>query len=342
MKDRPYWKAYVLLAMLAVFFTGASAQAAADDIASFYRGKTVRIVVPFPPGASADLHARLLAPVLEKLLKCTVVVINKPGGGGLVAMNDLYEAPRKDGLTLAISPEGLPLAQAMGAPGVRFDCRKFGWITSLYKDFRFLYVALNSPYKTVEDLKKLKPAKASISAVTSPAGPSLIAAIEALGISNAKIVAGYPGGTEIILAVVNREADFAVMTINYLLRKDPVVRPLLAIEETRSPEFPNIPAFTELGIKPEVQKMLDIIMMGQASGRAVVTSPGVPKEKIAFLRKIFSAVFKDPEFLKSIKKVGILLNPKSGEQTALTVEKALNVSPEDVKNLKHVMFEKYF
>ncbi|MDP2267821.1 MAG: hypothetical protein Q8K46_01510, partial [Deltaproteobacteria bacterium] len=82
MKVKLMWKAYLFIIILAFFFGGANSNASAEDTASFYRGKTIRLIVPFTPGGGTDLPARLLAPVLGKYLKCTVVVINKPGGGG--------------------------------------------------------------------------------------------------------------------------------------------------------------------------------------------------------------------------------------------------------------------
>ncbi len=342
MKIKQSWKSCLLIALGAIFFLGASSASAAQDAAAFYRGKTVRLVVPFTPGGGTDLHARLLAPVLAKYLKSTVVVINKPGGGGLVAMNDLYDAPRTDGLTLAVSPEGLPFAQAIKASGVRFDARKFGWIISLYKDYRCVLVGVDSPYKSVEDLRKLKQPKAAITAVTSPAGPTTIFAIEALGLNNAKIVAGYPGSTELLLAVKRQEADFTVMTKSHALRKDALVRPLLAMEEKRTPDYPNMPTVTELGMNPETKKMMEIILMGQTSGRAIVTPPGVAKEKIAFLRKVLESVVNDQDYLKKVEKAGFFSEPLSGEKTAASVEKAVNITPAEGKRLQQILFEKYF
>jgi tripartite-type tricarboxylate transporter receptor subunit TctC len=168
-----------------------------------------------------------------------------------------------------------------------------------------------------------------------------VLALEVLNIDNAKIIAGYPGSTEVILAVRRREADFTVQSINHILRKDPLVRGLAVIEEKRAPEFPNIPAFTELGVKPEVKRMMEIIMMGQASGRAVITPPGVPKEKIDFLRKVVANCLKDPEFLKKAQTVGLQLEPVSGDKTAASVEKALKLTPEEIKNLKYTITQKY-
>ncbi|MFC1814364.1 Bug family tripartite tricarboxylate transporter substrate binding protein [Thermodesulfobacteriota bacterium] len=343
MKTKPSWKFCVLFVILAVFLTGAADRASAADIASFYRGKTMRFVVPFSPGGGYDTYARILASVLEKKLGCDVIVINKPGGGGLVAINNLYDSPRKDGLTISMGPESLPFAQAIGASGVRFDSRKFGWLASIFKDIRFVMVDVDAPYKSIEELKKLERPKAAVTSITSPAGPSLIVALELLNMENAKIVAGYPGSSEVLLAVKRGEADFCVQSKSHLLKKDPFVRPLVLIEEKRDPDFPNIPTASEIvAMTPEKKRIQEIIALGQASGRAVITPPGVSNEKIRFLQKVVFASLKDPEFIKKTQKVGLRLNPLTGEETAVLVEKALKVSPAEVKKLKHILFEKYF
>jgi len=326
----------------AVFFMAAAADhTSAADVASFYHGKTLRLVVGTSPGGSYDNYARLLAPVLQKRLDCKVAVINKPGGGGVVAMNDIYDTPRKDGLTLAIAPEGIPLAQAIGASGVRFDCRKFGWLATIYKDVRFIYVGLDSPIQTIEDLRKLKQPKAATTSTTSPSGPTLILALEVLKMDHAKVIAGYPGSTEVILAVKRGEADFTVQSINHILKKDPLVRGIAVVDEKRASQFPDIPAFTEFGVNPEAKRMMEIITMGQASGRAVITPPGVSNEKIAFLRNVISACLSDPEFLKKAQTVGLELDPVPGDQTAANVEKALEVTPDEIQKLKHAISSKY-
>jgi tripartite-type tricarboxylate transporter receptor subunit TctC len=331
----------MLLASVTVFLLGVNPAEPAEDVASFYKGKVVRLIVGTTPGGAYDNYARLLAPVLQKRLNCTVAVVNKAGAGGIVAMNDLYEAPRKDGLTLGLAMEGTPLAQAIGVDGVRFDCRKFGWLATIYKDVRFLYGAPASPYKSIDDLRKLKPAKAATTTVTSPSGPTLILALEGLGMDNTKIIAGYPGSTEVILAVRRGEADFTCQSINHALKKDALVRPLVVVEEKRAPEFPNVPAFTEFGIKPEAKRVMDLIMMGQASGRALITPPGVSDEKITFLRDVISSSLRDPDFVKKAKTIGLELAPVTGDITAASVLKALDMTPEEAKKLKYIITQKY-
>jgi tripartite-type tricarboxylate transporter receptor subunit TctC len=298
-------------------------------------------VVPFSPGGGYDLYARLIANAMANNLKCTVIVVNKPDAGGLVAINDLYDSPRTDGLTIAVAPEGLALAQIMKAPGVRYDCRKFGWLGSINQDVRFLAVANDSPHKSIADLKKLKPPKAATTEVTAPAGPALAIAIEALNMENTRIVAGYPGSSEVILAVRRGEADFSVRATAHLVGKNVFLRPLVVIDKKRAPEFPDIPAITEFDIKPEAKRMMEIVMSGKASERSLITPPGVSSEKIIFLRKLARTCFQDPDLLKTAKKMALPISPLTGEDAERGVNNILKLTPGEIEKLRYVIFEKY-
>ena len=341
MKNKLFFKICLIWSILAFFLMGAYATGSAEDVGSFYKGKVVRLIVPFSPGGGYDTYARFLANAMEKYMDCTVIVINKPGGGGFVAINYMYESARKDGLTIAMAPEGLPLAQLMGTTGVRFDCRKFGWIGSINQDVRFLSVAVDSPYKSVDDLKKLKRPKAATVSVASTAGPSLMVAIEALKMDNAKIVAGYPGSVETIIAVKRGEADFCLRATHHLLVKNSLLRPIVAVNEKRVPEFSNIPAITEYDIEPGAQRMMQIIFSGKPSERSLITPPGVSVEKISFLRKMVQTCFSDPELVKKSKKAMLLVNPVTGKEAEASIKKMFKVSPKDIEKLKYIIFKKY-
>ena len=96
-------------------------------------------------------------------------------------------------------------------------------------------------------------------------------------------------------------------------------------------------------ISPEekTKRMLEIVMLGKAAWRSVITPPGVSSEKINFLRKTVSACLQNPDFLKKAQKVGFLVHPLTGEDAEASVEKTLKTSPEEAKQLKHLIFEKY-
>jgi tripartite-type tricarboxylate transporter receptor subunit TctC len=87
--------------------------------------------------------------------------------------------------------------------------------------------------------------------------------------------------------------------------------------------------------------MLDIINYGKPAGRCVITPPGVDKEKINFLRKIVADCYKDPEFVSRATKMGLNVNPMTGEEAEDGVAKTLEITPEEVKWLKYTLYEKY-
>src|SRR5262245_63246957 len=121
------WAAiFVLVALVA-------SDARADDVADFYRGKLIKVVVGFASGGGYDVYARLLARHFGKYIPGNpgLVVQNMVGAGGLRAANFIYSAAPKDGTTIGILTRDMPLLAVLGAnPAVQFDPRKFTWIGS--------------------------------------------------------------------------------------------------------------------------------------------------------------------------------------------------------------------
>lgn len=135
---------------------GAGVCTAAENPADFYKGKTIEFVVPNRPGGGYDTYARLMAPYLEKYTGTTVVVKNKPGGGGVVGMGLVYRAD-PDGRTIGIANmTGSIPAQIGSAEGMNLDLRKFVWLARVCDEPQVFVVGANSKYKTWEDILKTK------------------------------------------------------------------------------------------------------------------------------------------------------------------------------------------
>ena len=342
MKNRFFWKSCVFLTIFTIFLLGIHSKAPAQNVADFYKGKVVRVIVPFGPGGGYDIYSRLIAKALGKYLNCTAIVINKPGAGGLIGMNYLYINAPKDGLALALAPDGLPLTQLIGAQGVKFDCKKFNWLASIYRDIRLLGVDQKSPYKTMKDFMKAKGLRASESAVTSPPHKDLILAIEVLGLDSVKIVSGYVASPQVILALKQGEADFTVISVPHFLRDKTILHPLAVIGDERIPEFPDLPAIlAEFKVREETRKIVETIKTAKASGRALAMPPGVPIERVNYMRKIIMSCLKDKELLKKAKKLKLFVKPLPGEKVKQYVDQTFNISPEETKILKYILLEKY-
>ena len=119
-----------LFAAVAAFGTLAlgATTATAEDAASFYKGKTMTFITPGSPGGGYDTYMREMIPHLEKKLGATIVPINEPGGGHLLAVNKTYSAA-PDGLTILLNDgEASLLGIILDVPAARYDLSKMNWI----------------------------------------------------------------------------------------------------------------------------------------------------------------------------------------------------------------------
>src|ERR1041385_968909 len=142
----------VLLALtLGLFALPAAAQ---DDVASFYKGKIVRLVVGVGVGSGYDINARLVARYLPKYIpgNPSVIVQNQPGAGSLSMTNQLYAAGPFDGTAIGASFNGLPTTPLLGPAGARFEPTRLNWIGGTNRETQAMYVWAPSPVQSLADL----------------------------------------------------------------------------------------------------------------------------------------------------------------------------------------------
>ena len=218
-----------IILTVAAFLLGSHVNLAHGE--PFYQGKTVKIVVGFTSGGFYDRWSRLLARYVPKYIPGNpeMIVQNMPGAGGLIAANHLYGVAAPDGLTLGMLSYGMYLDQLVGRKEVQYDVRKFNWIGSPERSDVLLYMRSDAPYKSLEDIRKATtPPKCGS---TGTAGTDYILARlleETLGLK-INTVLGYPGGSEIDLAVEkgevqcrrpDRRAVFRPRTLHQLAQKE--------------------------------------------------------------------------------------------------------------------------
>ncbi len=203
----------------------------AQDAASFYKGKIIEFIVGFSAGGGVDISSRVMASAMGKYGNCTVVVRNVPGAGGILGLNQVYTA-EPNGLTVMFAPVGLTeVAQILKSPGVKYDCRRFNWIGRLNTEPQILVTANKSPYKTMDDVRKAKTVFSTGAEPTARASLAILITAEALGMDNLRVIYGYPGSAEQILALIRGEADLYSPSLGTYLRNSKELRALLAIQE---------------------------------------------------------------------------------------------------------------
>ncbi len=158
------------LALAATLVLSGVASYAATD--NFFAGKTIRIIVAYSPGGGFDAYSRMLARHMPRHIpgNPTVVVQNRPGAGGLISSNYLYNKARPDGLTIGNWIGGLILQQHLGNKGVRFDAAKFEWIGA---PVRIHNVCMAHKRSGILDLDKWRASKTPVKFGGSQPGSTL-------------------------------------------------------------------------------------------------------------------------------------------------------------------------
>ncbi len=309
------------LALIAVLLALAETPAAAQQAADFYRGKTITAVVGTSPGGDYDLRLRMVARHIGRHIpgNPTVVVNNMPGGGGLVVANWLANVAPRDGSVIVALSQNMPVHQATGAQGVKFDVRAFNWIGNTTDTPNVVTAWHTTGIRTIKDAMQRE---LVVGATGTASGSYLYPyALNQLVGTKFKIVTGYPGGNDINLAMERGEvggrgsnswASWKSTRPQWLAEKKIFI--LVQVALKRNAELPDVPTMAELAKNDADRQVLTFISADTAISRPLVTNQGVPRERVEALRQAFDATMKDPEFLAEAQKSKTDISPMTGAQ----------------------------
>ena len=280
-----------------------------------------------------------------------MIVQNMPGAGSMIAANQLYNVSKPDGLTMALIGPSLYLDQLVGKKEVQFDWAKFGWVGSTENTPWLLYMNSNTPYKTIDDVRKAKDAPKCSATSTGTSGhfiPKLLE--EAVG-AKFTIVMGYQGGAEQDLAFERGEVVCRALSIPTFFAREPfttwrknnLVRILLQTGRKRDAKMPNVPTIHELMSEyktPESTRGLaGAIMASGDLGRPFITPPGILPERLKILRDGFRKTMNDPAFLADVKARKLETDPDYGEQLEALAKQAVSQPRDIVERMKKLLSE---
>ena len=334
-------KAGLVLTILVGVTTCASSSIAQESEQAFFAGKTVRFVVGFGSGGGFDAYARMLAPYLSKNLGATVIVENRPGAGGLLALNGLYTAPG-DGLTMMIvNGTGAATAQLTDQQGARFDLGKFGYLATLTESPTVWLVGPHFQVKTVAEA--LKAGKKWRWAASGPAdnlsaGAAFIC--EALKL-DCQIVLGYKGSNDSALALTRGEMDALNITdssAHQYVQSNGIVA-LATISRVRTRYFPDLPTiFEAVKLDADQEYLFNFRHVIQSFGRVLAVPPGLPARRLAFLEAAVKKSVTDPQFLAEGHKRQLYTDYLDGAATSKNaLSLVANVTPEQKKRVQAIL-----
>lgn len=291
--------------------------AAADSVADFYRGKTVRVIIPASMGGSVAVYGRLMADFIGRHIpgNPTAIAASMPSAGGVQSVDYIFNAAPKDGTTIGEILSPSILVPMLG--GAKFDPTQIQWIGSLTARPGVVSVWHTSPATTLADAKKI-----SLNFGSSGLGagnfqiPTLANAV--LG-TRFKVVMGYPGGSEINLAIEKRELDgrFNYWT-GWTSAKPDWIRDhkLIFLFRTgpRASDMPkDLPAFDQL-VSGQERQMVHIAEAPDSIGVGFWVAPGLPSERLAALRKAFQDMLHDDKFLAEAEKLRTPIDPVPADE----------------------------
>jgi tripartite-type tricarboxylate transporter receptor subunit TctC len=319
--------------------------------APFYQDKTVRIVAGYGAGSVDDNWTRLIARYLGKYIpgNPNFIVQNMPGAGAMIAANYVYKVGKPDGLTLGGIRAGLYFDQLVGRKEVQFDWRKFTWLGTPTQVEQLIYIRANTPYKTIQDVRKATvPPKCGATGTSSTGYYTANLLEDTLG---AKFVTltGYKDGPEIELAVEREEVHCRGISVETLFGREPLitwfkngfVRVLVQTGKKRDPRLADVPTIWELMNEyntPDAGKRLaTIILAVGAFGRPYVSSPGLPPDRAKILKRAFAKTLNDPDFQAQAKERRLEIDPVAGDDLETLAREVIAQPPEVIERMKRLL-----
>lgn len=295
--------------------------AADADVAKFYNGLQMKMVIRSSPGGSYDTYGRLLARHIGRQIpgNPSLLPVNMPGASGIKAANYVAEVAPKDGSILTNMSLGFPMYQALGVlKNVGADMRSFHWVGTLNATNQILVMRSDASTKTLADAMK---GEALVGAATPEStGAQLPRAYNLLLGTKFKVVVGYQSISAVRLALEQKEVDGVgsngwsdIKTDFRDLLDRKMLRPILQVGMEKEPDLPDVPLLNDLAKTPNDRAVLEFITKSNTSlGKPFATSPGVPAERVAALRGAFDATMKDPTFLAEAEKLHVEIRPING------------------------------
>jgi tripartite-type tricarboxylate transporter receptor subunit TctC len=320
--------------------------------APYYQGKTIKIAVGFTPGGFYDRWARLLSRYMPKYIPGNpeMIVQNMPGAGSVIATNYVYNVAKPDGLTMGMPASGIYLDQIVGRKEAQFDLRKMRWVGTPVQEPMILYMRADAPYKSVADIRNAqKPPRCGATGKVSSAFMIARLLEETMPPLKIDTVLGYPGGSEIDLAVERGEVACRAMTASPFFGREPFtswqkknfVRILLFTGNKRDERIPDTPTIQEIFDKEKVaepsRRVAQVILAAETVGRPLMAPPATPAEHLKALRSAFQQALKDPELVAEAKKGRMDIDPVPGEQLEKLIKEVLEQPPEVLSRVKSML-----
>ena len=318
-----------------VFAALAAVPAVAQSVEDFYKGKTLTIAVGYTAGGGYDIYARLMSRYIGKYLpgNPTVIVENMPGAGSISLANQLANTLPSDGTVIGVVGRGIPVEPLLGVVDTKYDAQKLKWIGSMTDEMSVCVAWHTSGIESWDDITtggKELVMGGNGAAADNEVYPRMLANL--LG-AHIRMISGYPGSSEIALAMEQGEIDGQCGSWSSISQysdwvSSGKVKVLVQLGGEPLPGM-NVPQVRSLAKDDSELQVLNMILSRLQTARPFLAPPAIPEDRLAALREAFMKAMADPDLIAEAQQMKIEINPISGEE----VEKIINdiyATPQDV------------
>jgi tripartite-type tricarboxylate transporter receptor subunit TctC len=293
--------------------TGAVHLASAQDLRAVY------LVIGYSVGGGYDAYARLLSRYFGKHLPGNPMIVPQQmaGAGSLRAANYIYTVAPKDGSVFGTFSRSMGISPLVDK--AEFDSRKFTWLGSVTDDNTICVSSAASPIRNWDDFLN-KPSK--FGGEGAGADPDIWALMykNVFGV-NTKVISGYPGTNDIVLAMERGEVDglcglswSTIKTQHARWLTDHTVNFVVQEALQKEPTIASVPLATDLTKTPEQLQILKLMLVSQAMARPFAAPPDIPADRKAALLAAFDATMQDSDFLAEAQKLNFDVRPVNAGQ----------------------------
>jgi hypothetical protein len=241
--------------------------------------------------------------------------------------------------------------QLIGRKEVQYDWSKFNWLGTPEQTESLLFFRGDSPYKTIDDLRKAaEPPKCGSTGTGSTTYhvPKLIEEIFAVKFN---IIIGYQGAADIDVALERGELQCRLITIAAYFGREPHItwfkkgftRPFVQTGRKRDSQLPDTPTLYDLMDRYKTndagRRLATLVMAPNEFGRPWTAPPGVAADRLKILRDAWIQTLKDPDLLGEAKKRKWPVEPVGGEQLAVLAKEVIGQPPDVIARLKKLLGE---
>ena len=344
-----WWR---LLCVGALFIGGFQASVCAQDaVSEFYKGRQITVIVGSTAGGGYDIYARLLARHMPTHIPGhpAMVVSNMAGAGSNAAAAYVYNVAPKDGTVIAALQNSAVLDALLDAllgdtRRLRHDATRFIHLGSATVDHYVCISRADAAARTFKDvLERELVIGASQPGTSTRDYPAMLNNMTG---SRLRLVSGYPGTREIALAIEKDEVKgLCGFSWSSLKAQRPdwlrsgFIRVLVQEHDKGHPDISamGVPLAVDFATTADNRRVMELVYSSETFGRPYMMAPGVPADRVAALRAAFMETMRDPDLLAEAHRLGIEIDPISGEELQALAEKIFTTPPAVVERAKQAL-----